>query len=321
MNKRSSEKKAGNINEDLGLGTRVSAERIMNKDGSFYMERTGHSQFRFYEFYHKLIRMSWMRFFTIVLSAYLLENLLFATIYYLIGVQHLTGIDMRQDHLHQFLEAFFFSSQTLTTVGFGRIAPVGTITSSVAAIESMIGVLAFAVSTGLLYGRFSRPVAKLLYSREAIIAPYRDGSALMFRMTNLRSNQLIEVEVTITLAYFVKGATNRSFQKLRLERDKVSLFPTSWTIVHPIDDESPLYGAGMAEIRNMKAEILILVKAFDDTFSQTIYSRSSYHTDEILWGKKFLPMFTLAPDGKTIIDYRKIDDMEDKPVPVPEMVV
>jgi inward rectifier potassium channel len=317
MKTRSFFRKKTNINEDLGLGSRVTAERIMNKDGSFYMERTGHPKFRFYEIYHDLIRMSWTRFFAIILTAYLVENLIFAAIYYAIGVEHLTGISPGLDPLHQYLEAFFFSSQTLTTVGFGRIAPVGVLTSSVTAIESMIGVLAFAIATGLLYGRFSRPMAKLLYSSQAIIAPFREGSALMFRMTNLRSNQLIEVEMTVTLAYFEKGAANRSFVRLNLERDKVALFPTSWTIVHPIDEESPLYMADIQDIRDMKAEIIVLLKAFDDTFSQTIYSRSSYHTNEILWGRKFLPMFTVAADGRTLLDYRKIDDMEPKEISVP----
>lgn len=309
-------RKPSNPNEDLGFGTKVTTERIMNKDGSFFMERVGDPKIRFYEIYHDLITMSWPKFLSLLISAYFCSNVLFATIYFTIGVEHLTGIDMQMGNFRKFLEAFFFSSQTLTTVGFGRIAPMGALTSIVAAIESMMGVLAFAIATGLLYGRFSRPMAKLLYSHNAIIAPFKDGSALMFRLSNLRHNQLIEVEMNVTIAYFNKGSSNRSFERLKLERDKVALFPTSWTIVHPIDEESPLYGADQAAISDMKVELIILLKAFDDTFSQTIYSRTSYHSNEILWGKKFLPMFEVKSNGQTSLDLRKINLMEDKEVPV-----
>ena len=299
-----------NNNDDLGLGSKVTTDRSMNKDGSFNLERKGESKIRPYEIYHTLITMKWMKFFFLILTSYFISNLLFASIYYFLGVEHLTGIDKNLNDLHKFLEAFFFSSQTLTTVGFGRIAPTGTLTSTVSAIESMLGVLVFAIATGLLYGRFSRPQAKLLYSKQAIVAPYKDGKGLMFRLANLRHSQLIEVELSITIAYFEKGSKIRMFERLKLERDKVSLLPTSWTIVHPINDESPLKGILLDELREMKGELIILLKAFDDTFSQTIYSRTSYHADEIIWGRKFLPMFTVAENGRTVLDLRKIDAME-----------
>lgn len=138
----------------------------------------------------------------------------------------------------------------------------------------------------------------------------------MFRLSNLRHNQLIEVEINVTLAYFEKDSKTRSFERLNLERDKVALFPTSWTIVHPITEESPFYGLGPDEIPNLKAEVIILLKAFDDTFSQTIYSRTSFHSNEILWGKKFKPMFHLKADGQTLLDLRLINEMESHEIPV-----
>ena len=159
-------------------------------------------------------------------------------------------------------------------------------------------------------------MAKLVYSKNAIIAPFKEGSGLMFRLANLRHNQLIEVEMNVTLAYFEKGSITRSFERLNLERDKVALFPTSWTIVHPITEESPFHGLEPDEIPGLKAEIIVLLKAFDDTFSQTIYSRTSYHTNEILWGKKFKPMFSVKTDGKTLLDLRLIDEMEPQAIPV-----
>lgn len=308
---------SGNIiNDDLGLGSAVITERSMNKDGSFNLERLGEPKFRFYEFYHMLITMSSSKFFAIILSAYFIANLVFACFYYMIGVEHLTGIEASLDEWHKFMEAFFFSSQTLTTVGFGRIAPIGILTSTVTALESMLGVLVFALATGLLYGRFSRPKAMLQYSTKALVAPYHNQSALMFRMANMRHNQLIEVEVNVTLAYFKKGAHSRSFTRLKLERDRVNLFPTSWTIVHPINEDSIFYGLDKTALMEMKGELIVLVKAFDDTFSQTIYSRSSYHSNEIDWGRKFLPMFHVREDGRTILDLRKMDDMAYAELPV-----
>ena len=291
----------------------------MNKDGSFNTIRIGESRFRFYDIYHQLITMPWLKFFGIIICAYFITNLFFASLYFSIGVEHLTGTIREADSFHKFLEAYFFSSQTLTTVGFGRLAPIGTITSSVAAVESMLGVLVFAIATGLLYGRFSKPRAKLIYSEHAIIAPYRNGSGLMFRMANMRNNQLIEVEVSITLSYISKGATNRTFDKLKLERDKISLFPTSWTIVHPIDEESPFYNLSEQELHDMKAEVIILLKAFDDTFSQTIYSRTAYHSDEIIYGRKFLPMFGIDDHNRTILDLRKVNAMEKVELPVNQL--
>ncbi|HLG02361.1 MAG TPA: ion channel [Bacteroidia bacterium] len=300
---------------DLGFGTK-GADRSMNKDGSFNVERTGEPAFRPYEIYHALITMSWKRFILLILCGYFIVNVLFAAVYYAIGVEHLTGMDRGLDEFHKFMEAFFFSSQTLTTVGFGRIAPLGMAASSVAAIESMLGVLGFALATGLLYGRFSRPKAKLLFSNYAIIAPYRGGAGLMFRVANLRRSQLIEIEVEITLAYFEKGAVIRSFLPLLLERRKINLFPLSWTIVHPIDANSPLYNISESELKEMKTEVIVLLKAFDESFSQIVYSRTSFHAHEILYAKKFLPMFFVQSNGQSQLNFKLIDAMESAALPV-----
>lgn len=305
---------------DLGLGTK-GTDRSMNKDGSFNVKRLGEPKFRPYEIYHELITMSWPKFILIVLLNYLVANLLFATIYFIIGTEHIQGIDPSASATHRFLETFFFSSQTLTTLGYGHVAPASTMASSVAAIESMLGLLGFALATGLLYGKFSRPQSKLIFSTNAIIAPYREGSALMFRVANLRRNQLIEVEVEVTLAYFEKGSNVRAFSALPLERKKVNLFPTSWTIVHPIDSESPFHGLTETEMADMKAEVIVLMKAFDDTFSQTVYSRSSYHSNELKWGKKFLPMFSVLENGFTQLDFRLIDAMEEVQLPVTKLQI
>jgi inward rectifier potassium channel len=216
----------------------------------------------------------------------------------------------------KFMEVFFFSSQTLTTVGYGRIAPVGALASTLSSIEAMLGLLGFALATGLLYGRFSRPQSKLLYSNNAVVAPYRGSTGLMFRLTNMRRNQLIEAEIEVNMGYMEPGAATRSFVQLPLERKKIALFPTSWTVVHPIDESSPLYGRSPDELQSMNLEIFVLLKAFDDTFSQTVYSRTSYRASEIVYGAKFLPMFSPGENGKTMLDLRLINAMEKVALPV-----
>jgi inward rectifier potassium channel len=305
--------------DDLGLGTRDSDSRNVNKDGSFNVQRVGAEKFKPYEIYHRLISMSWRKFIFGIFVLYFVMNVFFAIIYYFIGIEHLAGIDTSGTEAQKISDAFFFSSQTLTTLGYGRIAPVGALTSSVAAIESMLGLMGFALATGLLYGRFSRPEAKIVYSSKAIIAPYKNITAFMFRICNQRSNQLIEVEAEITLAYTEPGKTTRSYLAVPLERKKINLFPLSWTLVHPIDENSPFFGLEEMDIREMKAEFIILIKAFDDTFSQTVYSRSSYRSEEIIFGAKFLPMFSQQANGITRLDLGLIDAMEHVELPKPEI--
>lgn len=295
---------------DLGLGTKATAStlRSLNKDGSFNVKRVNVPFSERINFYHTLVTMPWTKFFVLIISGYFLVNLLFASIYMWIGTEHLTGIEASTD-FGKFLEAFFFSSQTLTTLGYGRIAPVGTVASSVAAIESMLGLLSFALATGLLYGRFSRPEAKIIYSTHAVIAPYRAINAFMFRVVNPRDNQLLEVEVNVTLSMKRKDSALRDFFQLELERTKVVFLPMMWTIVHPINVGSPLYNLMERNLVEKDPEFIIMIKAFDETFSQTVYSRSSYKAGEIKWGEKFIYVIEQESDG-IIVDVGRIDETE-----------
>jgi inward rectifier potassium channel len=308
-------RKLRKVENDLGFGTSVTTKRNMNKDGTFNVQRTGEPRFRHYEFYHRLITMSWFKFILLIVISYSVANLVFAGIYYSIGTDKLSLESAHMTEGQKFMEVFFFSAQTLTTLGYGRIAPVGALANTVSSIEAMIGLLGFALATGLLYGRFSRPQSKLLYSDNAVIAPYRDGIALMFRCTNLRRNQLIEVEMDVNIGYLDEETNSRAFAQLTLERRKINLFPTSWTIVHPIDETSPLYGNTMEQIKAMNLEIYAFLKAFDDTFSQTVYSRTSYRAEEIIYGAKFKPMFTQLPNGDTQLDLRLINAMDKVSLP------
>ena len=294
---------------DMGLGTKVSSsQRGLNKDGSFNVKKINVPFSERMNFYHMLVTMSWIKFFILILSGFIFVNLIFASLYMWIGTEHLTGIDGKTD-FEKFMEAFFFSSQTLTTLGYGRIAPIGIAASSIAAIESTLGLLSFALATGLLYGRFSRPVAKIKYSEHAVIAPYRDVNGFMFRVLNPQDNQLIEIEIALTLSLKKKDSNLRDFYSLEAERTKINFLPLSWTVVHPISSTSPLFGINEKELLEKDAELIVLIKAFDETFSQTVYSRSSYKASEIKWGQKFT-YIVHQEKGQTTVDVGRIDETE-----------
>jgi inward rectifier potassium channel len=306
------QKRKINPEDDLGFGPQpvMKNQPLMNKDGSPNVKRVGLSFFNTANSYHTLITMSWTKFWLVVLSSYLIVNIIFAFIYTSIGPHSLEGTsgNTRFDH---FMDAFFFSAQTMSTVGYGHISPRGMTTNSVAALESMMGLLAFALATGLLYGRFSRPSAQIIYSKNILVAPYMDtGRGVMFRLANLRRNMLIDLEVEIIFSYneTVDGKTVRRFYPLEVERRKVSVLTLNWTIVHPLDENSPLIDMTKDDLIKSEAGFAILLRAFDDTFSQTVHSRTQYQAHEIIWGAKFKPVFDRDETGRIVLDISKISD-------------
>jgi inward rectifier potassium channel len=230
-------------------------------------------------------------------------------------VHHLVGV-IGNNFNDKYWEAFFFSAQTLTTVGYGRISPEGFIASMIAAIESMVGLMGFAIITGILYGKFSRPTARILFSEQAIIAPYRGINALEFRIVNQRKNQLIEVEVQVLLSMnqLIDGQRKGVFLDLPLESKRVNFFPLPWTIVHPIDEKSPIYQYTSQDLIDADAEIIIMVKAYDDSFSQNIYKRYSYTAAEILWGAKFNVIYKNGNDGYVNLMLNHFQEIERVPL-------
>jgi inward rectifier potassium channel len=190
------------------------------------------------------------------------------------------------------------------------MVPSGFPANFVASIEALVGLLGFAVATGLLYGRFSRPSTRILFSRNAVIAPYRDKTALMFRLANQRNNDIIEVEANVLAVFIDKESNNRKYFSMSLERNSVYFFPLSWTVVHPIDELSPFYNKTLDELKELKTEILIQFKGFDDTFSQTVHTKYSYSLDEIIWNAKFKPAFEPDSKGEIIFDLNRIHDYE-----------
>jgi inward rectifier potassium channel len=294
---------------DPGLTQRYTGDlrRVINKDGSFNVLRRGVG-LRDKGFYLHLMNSNWGWFLIQIGLAYTAVNVCFAVIYYWIGVDQLSGA-ARRTQVEAFLSAFFFSVQTFTTVGYGNVAPKGVWTNVVAGLEAMTGLLGFALATGLLYGRFSRPSAKIVFSSKMIVAPFNGGRALMFRIANGRPNVLMELEATAILMTVESGSggMRRKYKGLRLDREKVFFLPLTWTLVHPIDEESPLNEMGVSELKGLQAEVLILVKAFDETFSQSVYARHSYTWDEVEWGRRFLPAFHVTPQGDLQLDLSLID--------------
>jgi inward rectifier potassium channel len=283
--------------------------RIINPDGTFNVRRRGSTWRDFHPYLH-LINMHWLPFITTLFLAYILVNTLFATAYYVIGVQQLRGAEAATA-AGRFVNAFFFSAQTLSTVGYGGIIPRGMGANLLASFESLTGVLGFAVATGLLFGRISRPSARMGFSGAMLVAPYQDLTSLQFRVVNRRRNSLMELEAHVMLMTVEPGeqGLKRNYQLLRLERDKIIFFPLTWTVVHPIDVDSPLYGYTAEDLRRLQAEVLVFLKGYDDTFSQTVLSRRSYRHDEIVWGKRFAPAFTVDREGELVLDVWKVGDM------------
>ncbi len=289
--------------------------RTINPDGSFNVHRRG-LPIRRANVYLNLINMSWGMFFALILGAFFLVNAIFAALYLWVGIENLKGAEF-DSNLHEFASAFFFSVHTLTTVGYGSMAPSGIAMNTVSALEAMSGLLGFAIATGLVYGRFSRPSARLIYTDSLLVAPYQDGASLQFRIANLRSNILIELEATMLLMTVDPDADRlkRNFRELRLERERVYFLPLTWTIVHPIDENSPLYGRTQEQLAREQAEILVLVKGFDDTFSQVVHSRRSYRHDEFIWGAKFTQIFSVDPAGDLVLELNRINEHQPAPLP------
>jgi inward rectifier potassium channel len=289
---------------DPGLTTQYGGRirRAINQDGSFNVRRHG-TGWRDIHPYLKLIEMPWPHFFGVILLAYAFANLVFAAIYYMLGPDALQGGLDSSTALDRFLKGVFFSSQTLTTVGFGAISPRSAGANVTAALEAMSGLLGFAVATGLLFGRVSRPSARIGFSSRALIAPYQDGTSFQFRIVNRRTNTLMELEATVMMMTVdrVGGILRRDFEVLRLERKRVLFFPLTWTIVHPIDPDSPLAGKTLPDLELLQAEFLIQVKAWDETFSQTVHQRFSYRYDEIVWGARFSPAFDINESGDMVL--------------------
>lgn len=299
-----------NSADELGFGTKYAddASRIINKDGSFNIDRIGSS----YNLYHDLIQMTWKRFLGIVLLFYLVLNTFFAFLYLAIGAENIAEakLDLFSD---KFFSAFFLSAQTLTTVGFGFYKPLGIAANSLASFEAFFGLLCFALATGLLYGRFSKPEGGVVFSDNALITPFKDDfQSLQFRIANRYNNNLIEIEakVMFTILETNNGILKRGFYPLELESKEIYYLSMNWTVVHVVDEKSPMFGKTKEHLMDGKAEILVMIKSFNESFSQIVHSRSSYKAEDFLWDRKFVLPYSFSENGKSIFDLNLLGETE-----------
>jgi inward rectifier potassium channel len=305
-----------NLDNDLGFGSVVASQsrrRLLNRDGSFNVVREGLGWFERVAPYHALLSMTWPQFLAVVLASYLLLNVLFGVAYWLCG----PGALLDPSHTVPdggLTRAFFFSVETFGTIGYGAVAPSGLAANVVMSVESLATLLVAALTTGLVFARFSRPTARIRFSRNAVVAPYQDGWALEFRLANTRRSEIVQVEARVLYSFMEDqpdGRRVRRFEPLALERERVVFFPLAWTIVHPIDERSPLRGLTHEDLVAREAEVLVLLSGLEETFSTTVHARTSYRPEDVMWHARFVTVFNPPrADGTLSIDIGRLHVVE-----------
>jgi inward rectifier potassium channel len=260
----------------------------------------------FEDLYHYLVTSSWPALIGLIAAAFTVANLLFATGYYLDQ-----GIE--NAHSGSFADMFFFSVQTMATIGYGKMEPVTLFSNILVSIEALTGLLALALMTGLVFSKFSRPTARVRFSRYVVVSP-RDGViSLMIRAANLRANRIVEADMHVVLArqeITAEGDSIRRLYDMTMTRSRSAMFALSWTAVHQLVEGSPLFGQTRESLANCAAEIIVSIIGLDETFSQTVHARHTYELDEIVWGARFADVLVLHPDGSRSVDYTRFDEVE-----------
>jgi inward rectifier potassium channel len=297
-------------NQDTGFGDKASqmGGRMVNRDGSFNIQRHGISVRDRVSSYHSMLTMPRWRFLLVIMIAYFLINCFFTLLYWLAGPTGLAGVD--QGHgFTRIKELFFFSTQTFTTVGYGRVNPVGELTNWIAAIESLIGFLSFAIAAGLLYGRFSRPRSFVRFSEKMLLANYQQGKALMFRLVGYKDDHILtNVEIKVSARLFTQDGSYQ-FYNLDLERSHVDSLVLNWTVVHPINDKSPFWELSQDAIQALQPEVSALLIGFDEVYSSTVMARNSYALSDLIFGYRFAPMY-FRGKSNTKLDLSLLDSVE-----------
>jgi len=306
---------ASRAEQDFGFGRVVSEQhgyRLLNRDGSYNVRLENGSIGSRVLSYYTFLTISWPRFFVLFALMYVIANFIFGWLYVLAGPNQLVG----ETHYSPYLRALFFSVHTLATVGYGNISPAGVAANVIVTIESFTSWAMFALFAGLIFARFSRPVAGIAYSGHAVIAPYRERSAFEFRVVNSKCNPLFNLQAMVVLSRFENNGNGRErkYHTLKLERDSVAFFPLNWTVVHAIDSDSPLWGWSKQMLIEAETEVFILITAFDDTYSQTVSSRASYTAHEIEFGRRFVMMYQQS-DKKMVLDLAKLDSTDAAALP------
>lgn len=260
---------------------------------------------RFTDLYHRILTTSWPLFFAQLAAFYGFVNLIFAALYMFDS----NGI--ANARTGSYADAFFFSVQTLGTLGYGVMAPRSLYSNLVVTAESFTGILIIAVFTGIVFARFSRPIARVVFSKIAVVSEFEGIPTLMFRTANQRGNYIFDASISVSLAgnYVTReGIAMRRFQELALMRSSNPLFALSWTVMHPLTEASPLYGLGVAEMIERDMEIIVVLTGMDETLADRIYARHSYVAEEVLWNRRFVDVISLTPSGQRVVDLTQFHD-------------
>jgi len=298
------------LNNDTGFSNtgNINGGRFINRDGTFNLSKKGLPFWNRFSLYYAMITLPLWQFIGIIFIFFICVNLLYTLVYLFIGASEFTGM-IAHSGWKMYKELYFFSTETFTTVGYGRVNPVGDAANLVASIEAMSGFLSFALATGLIYGRFAKPRAHLAFSDNAVIAPYRGKTALMFRFACYKEHHaLTDVTGQVNLAMLImeNGQANYKYYDLPLERSKIESLPMNWTVVHPIDEQSPLLGFTPEDLKAADVEVYVLVRGFNDVYSNTVLQRTSYTYDEIKLNHRFIPMYQETENG-TILELQKLN--------------
>ncbi len=295
--------------KDPGIGKSSSryAKRFVNPDGSFNIKHINRTS-SLSENYNYLITIGWSRFFLWVVLAYVLVNILFATFYTVFGINCIT--ESTGNVFQDFINAFFFSAQTITTVGYGAMAPKGTVCGIVSSFEALVGLVSFSFVTGLIYGRFSRPRANIRFSNNIILREHNGVDCIMFRLMSRSANVMIGPKIVATLSVSQEGENKKfvnNFYNLELERDTITYLPTTWTIVHPINESSPFKKYDRKQLKKLNGEILILVSYYDESFQQEVHQVHSFVLEEIKLDRRFVSAFYYDDRGNVVLDHDNLD--------------
>jgi len=282
------------------------AGQVPSHDGSLPIVRVGTANGYLSDLYHLLLVSSWSRLLLLLGLVFVGSNCLFALAYLL------AGDSIQGGRPGSFVDAFFFSVQTMATIGYGHMVPRTLWANILVAVESLVSLLGLAVVTGLTFAKFSRPTARVLFSRVSVIAPWDGVPSLIFRMANQRGNHIAEARVHVILARNETTAEGDVFRRLRdlqLVRDETALFALTWTAIHPISDISPLNHATRESLAESEAEIIVSLTGLDESFSETVHARHSYRAEDIVWGARFVDILLRLPDGRRQVDYTRFHDV------------
>ncbi len=285
--------------------------RLLLRTGRYNIVRRGVPDPRWRDLYHRMLSASWVWLLTVVVGSYVGANAIFALFYLALG----DGIENARPR--SFADAFFFSVQTMATIGYGKLVPRGNVANALVTIEALFGLGALAVATGLLFAKFSRPTARVMFSKYAVVAVRDDVPRLMFRVANERESMIVEATMRVVLVRSEKtkeGEAVRRFHDLELERARTAIFPMSWTVSHKLDAASPLHDLSRSTMEAGEVELICSLTGTEELFASTIHARFSYSAADVLLGHRLVDILSVEPDGRRSIDYARFHDVEEDKV-------